>query len=382
MSRYQQYEEDLTSLKTAENLRQLREGDCHGRHISAGGIALLNLSSNDYLGLAQDDELRREFLSALGDLRFSSSSSRLLTGNSSAHMALEKTLNDAFGRSSLLFNSGYHMNIGILPAVSNVRTLILSDELIHASMIDGIRLSHAQKAKFAHQDMVQLEQLVDRATSDSSIDRIIIVTESLYSMDGDMTDLSALVALRRRYPKVMLYVDEAHAVGVYGETGLGCAEQAGCLHEIDFLLGTFGKALASMGGYLVCAEVVRDFLINKSRSLIFSTALPPVNVAWSRFIFEHMRTLRAKREGLHRISKQMKDAILAKGFVCASDSHIVPVIYGDNRKTLAKAQELQRAGFHVMPIRPPSVPEQGSRLRLCLHAGLAWQELEPLLACL
>lgn len=379
---YQMYQDRLDQLKQKDSFRFFKKIERHGQHIVLNQQKMLNLSANDYLGLAQDQELKTRFFDEV-PLRLqhmTSSSSRLLTGNFEEYEYLEQQLSQAFAkRASLLFNSGYHMNLGILPAISDDRTLIISDELIHASMIDGIRLSKALKQRYPHQNLKDLEYKIQQASDHTEIDRIIIVTESVYSMDGDVTDLNALVALKKAYPKVMLYVDEAHAIGVFGDKGLGCAEAMNCIAEIDFLVGTFGKALASIGGYLICEQVIKDFLINTMRPLIFSTAQAPINMAWTAFVFEYMQKMQVQRENLHRISALLKQKIIEKGYDCPSHSQIVPVIYGDNHRTLEQAQKMQQAGFYVLPIRPPTVPVGTSRVRICLHADLQWQQLEGLI---
>ena len=197
----------------------------------------------------------------------SSSSSRLLTGNFRVYDTLEERLAAMYGReSALVLSSGYHMNTGILPALCDKGTLILADKLVHASLIDGIRLSGARCIRYRHQDYSQ------------DCDRIIIVTESIFSMDGDTAPLQRLVEIKRRCGKVMLYVDEAHAVGVRGERGLGLAEECGCIGDIDLLCGTFGKALASVGAYVICDSIIKEYLVNRMRTLIFTTAMPPVNL--------------------------------------------------------------------------------------------------------
>ena len=182
------------------------------------------------------------------------------------------------------FNSGYHANTGILPAVSNAQTLILADKLVHASLIDGIRLSSAKCIRYRHNDASQLQRLVSE--NHNLYAQIIIVTESIFSMDGDKADLCALVRLKKSYSNVLLYVDEAHAFGVRGEKGLGCAEEQDCINDIDFLVGTFGKAIASAGAYIVCRQVIREYLINKMRTFIFTTALPPVNIQWTAWVLQ------------------------------------------------------------------------------------------------
>ena len=189
--------------------------------------------------------------------------------------------------SALLFNSGYHANTGILPAVSDTRTLILADKLVHASLIDGIRLSSAKCIRYRHNDLAQLRRLLEE--NHGMYEKMIIVTESIFSMDGDEADLQALVRLKHDYSNLLLYVDEAHAFGARGEKGLGCAEEQNCINDIDFLVGTFGKAAASAGAYIVCRQTIREYLINKMRTFIFTTALPPVNIQWTAWSTETLR---------------------------------------------------------------------------------------------
>ena len=266
--------QELLVLKEKKNYRSLPTLIHDGREVILNGQRMLNLSSNDYLGLANDVSLREEFLKTMTPETFlpTSSSSRLLTGNFSDYQALEQQLATMFGaESALIFNSGYHANTGILPAVSNAQTLILADKLVHASLIDGIRLSSAKCIRYRHNDASQLQRLVSE--NHNLYAQIIIVTESIFSMDGDKADLCALVRLKKSYSNVLLYVDEAHAFGVRGEKGLGCAEEQDCINDIDFLVGTFGKAIASAGAYIVCRQVIREYLINKMRTFIFTTAI-------------------------------------------------------------------------------------------------------------
>ena len=244
-------QQELQTLKEHSNLRLLPQLTHEGRTVVADGRRMLNLSSNDYLGLAADHRLREEFLQNLTPDNFlpTSSSSRLLTGNFGIYEELETELATLFGtETALVLNSGYHANMGILPAVSDAQTLILADKLVHASIIDGIRLSTARCIRFRHNDLAQLERLLEQ--HHTTYRQLIIVTESIFSMDGDQADLTALVHLKKKYPNVLLYVDEAHAFGVKGARGLGCAEETGCIRDIDFLVGTFGKAAASAGAYI------------------------------------------------------------------------------------------------------------------------------------
>lgn len=384
MSLLDHYAEQLDQLKQQGNFRQFTANQQQGRWITIQDRTMLNLASNDYLGLAADLSLREEFLDTLQIDRalFSSSSSRLLTGNFAEYEQFENSLSKAFGRAALLFNSGYHMNIGILPALADSKTVILADKLVHASMIDGIRLSNAQYVRYRHNDLQHLEQLLQKYQQDEQVERIIVVTESIFSMDGDETDLAALAQLKQRFVKTMLYVDEAHAIGVRGGQGLGCAEQYGVLHQIDFLVGTFGKAIASIGGYIICDPIIRDYLINKMRPLIFSTALPPISMAWSDFIFNKVLNMQQQRQHLAEISYFLQKALIVKGFLSPSSSHIIPIIVGESNAAIEKARYVQQQGFYAMPVRPPTVPQNSSRLRISLTSMVQKAELEKLVECL
>ncbi|WP_286774903.1 MULTISPECIES: 8-amino-7-oxononanoate synthase [Sphingobacterium] len=379
----QRIEDELFTLEKQGNIRKLplttQQGKAEQEYVNAHH----NLSSNDYLGLATDQILRQEFLNSVtkDNAVFSASSSRLLTGNHAGYTQLETTLCRMFGtESALVFNSGYHMNVGILPAVCDTQTLILADKGIHASLIDGIRLSNAACYRYRHSDYTHLTQLLAKYAH--RFTRIIIVTESIFSMDGDCTDLHYLVSLKQRYPNTLLYVDEAHAVGVRGIRGLGCAEEQHCITDIDFLTGTFGKALASLGGYLLCKEPIRNYLINKARTLVFTTALPPINLLWTAFILERLSDFTDRRQQLHKNSLLLQQQIIAKGFNSPSESHILPVIIGDNKETILKAEDLQRKRFYVLPIRPPTVPEGTSRIRLSLTATMTSAMIKQLAASL
>lgn len=385
MSLLNDYAMKLDALKQQGNLRQFKSNIQQGRAIQIQDHTMLNLSSNDYLGLASELHLREQFFDETPNAlrRMSSSSSRLLTGNFPEFEQLEASLTQAFhGRAALLFNSGYHMNIGILPALSDNKTLILADKLVHASIIDGIRLSTAKYVRYRHNDLNHLLQLLQKYHADDAFDRIIVATESIFSMDGDETNLAELVAIKKQFSKVMLYVDEAHAIGVRGERGLGCAEQYAVIEDIDLLVGTFGKALASVGGYLICHPIVREYLINTMRPLIFSTAQPPICMAWTNFMFHKMLELNPQRQHLQHISQYLQQGVQRKGFECPSTSHIVPVIIGESQKTVEKATQLQQAGFYVMPVRPPTVPKHSSRLRICLTTHIAQTDLDSLIELL
>ncbi len=379
----QRMQEELSSLRKKHNFRILPSIHHEGRVIQLEGRQMLNLSSNDYLGLATDQDLREEFFATLTPEHFlpSSSSSRLLTGNYEACEELENRLTKLYGtESALVFSSGYHANTGILPAIADSKTLILADKLVHASIIDGIRLSSASCIRYRHNHYEQLERLLKE--NSSRYETVIIVTESIFSMDGDEADLSRIVSLKEHYPNLLLYVDEAHAVGVRGAQGLGCAEEQGCVDKIDILIGTFGKAFASVGAFVVCRDIVKNYLVNRMRTLIFTTALPPVTLRWTSFILNRITDFSQRREHLNHISTKLREALLAKGYPCTSTSHIIPLQTGDSGLAIDQANELQRKGFYALPVRPPTVPEGTSRIRFSLTANLHEDEVGNLIACL
>jgi len=373
-------EQEMQALKSAGNLRTLPPLLHESKNIIAKGKTMLNLSSNDYLGLSTNMELKERFLKDITPERFfpTSSSSRLLTGNFSIYDELEQTLAKLFGtEEALIFNSGYHANTGILPAVSDAQTLILADKLVHASLIDGIRLSSAHCIRYRHNDMEQVERLVHE--NHLAYHEIIIVTESIFSMNGDAANLNALVKLKHQYDNVLLYVDEAHAFGVRGANGLGYAEEENCIHDIDFLVGTFGKAIASVGAFVVCKRIIKAYLVNRMRTFIFTTALPPLNIAWTLFIVEQLKEWQSQREHLKLISKELKAALILKGYKCPSISHIIPMIVGANEATILQAEALQQHGFYALPVRPPTVPAGTSRIRFSLTAALSADEINQLI---
>ena len=376
MGFYENIKAELTDLKARDQYRFLRD--------SASG--LLNMSSNDYLGLNSMPELRDEFYRKLKvdpldeDYILSSSSSRLLTGNHHPYQELEALLSRMYdGRAALVFNSGYHANIGILPALSTKKDLILCDKLNHASIIDGIRLADAQFKRYPHLNYERLAGLLEKSSGE--YENIFIITESVFSMDGDLTDLRRIVELKRQYDNVILIVDEAHSVGIFGPGGRGLAAEQGVLEDVDVMVGTFGKAFCSAGAYAIMNDTLREYLINKMRSLIFTTALPPVVVSWSRFILEKSLEpeFDERRRHVLKLGEKLRSGLIAKGFKTDGESQIVPLVVGENAKAAALAERLKAAGLLVFAIRPPTVPPGTARLRFSLTAGLAESDVDKLL---
>lgn len=388
---YQTYAQALDRLKDADQLRSFKEIDFRqNKTITYKNKPCLNLSSNDYLGLATDEALCGEFYSALNTTSgrpgnnglinqygLGSSSSRLLTGNSILHGTLESQIckwYDVDG-AALIFNSGYHANLGVISALAGKNDLILSDSLNHASIIDGILLSKARCMIFPHNDTGKLEDLLEQ--NRAQFENILIITESLFSMDGDRADLKTLVKLKHKY-KALLYIDEAHSAGIFGPEGQGLCYQAGLCGQVDILLGTMGKALASHGAYIVTSPLIKSYLINTARSLIFSTSLPPVAVSWNLFILERMAQFDKKRKHLQAVSEKFRTALTHAGLTITGDSHIIPVITCDNKKTLEVSDVLFDNGFLAFPIRPPSVPVHHSRIRFSMTSDICFEDISEI----
>lgn len=362
------YEKRIKELDADSHLRFIRNiGKKEGKYIYINGKKLLNLSSNNYLNFADNKLYTEEFLNDGGDqYSYGSASARLLTGTLPVYKELETLLCDMYGKdAALLFNSGYHANVGVNSSLAVRGDVIFSDKLNHASIIDGMRLSKAKFFRYPHNNMEALEKLLQRERS--NFNNAVIVSESVFSMDGDITDLKKLVELKKKY-NCILVLDEAHAFGVFGRNGLGVAETAGVINDVDLIVGTFGKAVGSMGAFVVGRRVLIDYLINSARSFIFSTALPPVNIAFSKWILENKLGA----------SFEKRERMLSLGKKLGSQSHIVPVVIGENDKTVELCEILFQNGYFTLPIRPPTVPVGTSRLRLSLTTDITEQDMEKL----
>lgn len=367
---FEGYRQIMVRLKSEQRHRMLP---------GSAGEGLTDLLSNDYLGLQRRGE---EFDSLIAHnfprASFSSSASRLLSRNGSIHVALEKRLEMYYGRPALLFNSGYHANVGIISAMAIPGTLFICDKAIHASIIDGLSVGKADYRRFRHNEIKSLYGVLQRVGD--HYERVIIVAESIYSMDGDCAPLHELVKIKRSYPNVILYLDEAHAVGVRGTMGLGLAEEAGIMDEFDIIVGTFGKALASFGAFAIMADEIKDYLVNTSRPFIFSTAIPPVNCARSLVMLDTAASMTSEREHLMKLSYKLNDGISAiTGISTASASQIVPLFTGSAASAVKMAERLREKGFDTLPIRRPTVPPGGERVRLSLNALLTSDHIDSLL---
>lgn len=365
---YEDYEKILDELKHHSHFRDLKNFEKKDeKYIYFRGKKLLNLSSNNYLNFADNKKITQEFLDFAGNkYSFGSASARLLTGTLPVYKELEELLSNLYNKdATLLYNSGYHANVGMSSAINQKGDVIFSDKLNHASIIDGMRLSDGKFFRFPHNNMEALEKLLERERKNYK--NAFIITESVFSMDGDIEDLKRIIKLKKKYNCIMI-IDEAHAFGVFGEKGLGVAEELGIIDDVDLIVGTFGKSVGSMGAFVTGSKTMINFLINKSRSFIFSTALPPINIAFTKWIIENQfPKTKAKRKNMLSIAKKM-----------GSDSHIIPVVIGENKDTVDLCEVLFHNGYFTLPIRPPTVPVGTSRLRLSLTADIQEKDLTVL----
>ncbi|PPB53902.1 aminotransferase class I/II-fold pyridoxal phosphate-dependent enzyme [Campylobacter hyointestinalis] len=353
---------DIKKAKEQENFREIKKTRVHSKFIEANGKTLLNLGSNDYLGIATNVSLKNEFLEICKDKDwfFGSGASRLVYSANEEFDKLESWFETKFGsKKAVIFNSGYCANLSCISALNGDKTLFLADKLVHASMIDALKLASANFKRFAHNDNEILEDLVKQ--NSDKFDHIIILTEAVFSMDGDSADIEFMVNLKKTYQNVLIYVDEAHSFFVKSQLGLSA--ELGLDKQIDFLLVTLGKGIGSSGAVMISSNEFKDIFVNSARSLIFSTAIPAINVAWTNFIL-------SKDHSVQRAN--LKEIIT---FLGISDSHISPFIVGENKKALALSQKLFEAGYFVPAIRPPTVPLGKSRLRISLRGDILSEDL-------
>lgn len=333
---------------------------------------LISFASNDYLGLAENaallDTVQSQQLS-----RFGSSGSRLLGGDLPQHHTLEAAIASGLQtEAGLCFNSGYHTNVGVLSAILEKKDVVFADKYCHASILDGILLSGAKLIRYRHNDLAHLQHLLE--THRSSYNDAMIVSESCFSMDGDCADIVQLIELKKHFD-TSLYIDEAHAIGIMGRNGYGLCSG---MQDIDFIVGGFGKALGSCGGYLGCSDDIKTFLINSCRSFIYSTSLPLPVLNWNIHVWNTLPHLQDRRDTLSALSTWLKSTYPD---LITSDTHISPIIIGPDDATLSVSKQLEEAGFFVPTIRPPTVPENTSRLRLSLRTTHTQDHLEGVLNC-
>lgn len=365
----------------AKGLRRALEtiGPAQGPVVDVGGRTLVNLCSNDYLGLAGDERLRRAAADAALREGAGSGASRLVAGDLPIHGELERAIAAFHGaEAALLFNSGYHANAGIPAALVGRGDAIFSDVLNHASIVDGAILSRAELVRYRHCDVQELSDLLARTKAR----RKLVVTDAVFSMDGDAAPLLEIAELCERHG-AMLYVDEAHAVGVLGPTGAGLAEAYGVKDKVDVEMGTLGKALGSFGAYAAGERRLRDLLLTRARSFVFTTALPPAACGATLAALGLVRGEPERRARLHGLCARLRAGLTDLGFdVSRVVSPIFPVVLGSEERALAAAEGLRDRGFFARAIRPPTVPVGTSRLRVALSAALTEAQVEGFLGAL
>ena len=367
----------INELEILKNKGQLRtipniESKSDGK-IVIDGKEYINFASNDYLGISTKTELEKEFLNN-HFYQLSTASARLLTGSSPEYKALEKTVAQIFNKeAALIFNTGYQCNLGVISALAGRGDVVFSDKLNHASIIDGMQLAQGDFFRYKHFDYDNLERLLKAKRKDYK--KAIIVSESVFSMDGDVANIDKLVELKNKYD-CLLMIDEAHAFCAYGNTLAG----ASYLKDVDIITATFGKAVGSFGAFCVSSETVISYLINKARSFIFSTYIPPLNIAWSNWLLTEKREyLVEQKNKLNKLTADVHKLMQDRGIETVSTTHIIPIVVGSNDDTVKISEKLRAEGYYIPAIRPPTVPEGTSRLRISLTADCKLEDFAKVL---
>jgi 8-amino-7-oxononanoate synthase len=368
-------DETLSAIAGAGTLRTLRTFDGPvGPRMRVDGRETLLFSSGNYLDLAHHPEVVEAAARGARDVGAAASGSRLITGNLGCHGALEEELAAFFDKeAALVFSTGYMLNVGVIPALVGPGDVVFSDALVHASIIDGVRLSRAEVRVFGHADMEALDAQLREARGRAR--RLLVVVDGVYSMDGDVAPLAEIARLAREHG-AWLMVDDAHGTGTLGERGQGAAELTGVLQHVDLFAGTLGKALGSFGAFCVCSRKVRDLLVNTARSFIFSCALAPPQVEAARASLRLVAREPWRRAALEAHAALLRERLAEGGLSTApSTTHIVPVVLGDNTRTMAVTEALLARGFHAQGIRHPSVPRGTARLRITPMATHSREEV-------
>jgi 8-amino-7-oxononanoate synthase len=371
--------EELRELEARHRLRVPRIVDgAHGPRITLDGVDVINAASNDYLSLAGDPRLARAAANALDEFGTGAGASRLITGTHRRHVALEHALADWLRcGAARLFNTGYAANVGVLTALLRAGDVVFSDELNHASIIDGCRLSRAEVVVYPHRDVTALERALTTRTGR----RRIVISETLFSMDGDIADVEVLAALCKRHDAALI-LDEAHGIGVWGPEGRGIAAEAGVVPDV--VIGTCGKALGGFGAFAATSSAIADLLWNRARPFVFSTALPPSIPAAVQAAVEIVRGTDGdeRRRKLIARAEQLRMMLVADTPLRAVGGHarsaIAPVVIGDDQRVMAISRALLEKRVFVQGIRPPTVPEGTARLRVSLCAGHSREDIESL----
>lgn len=366
--------EELEAIRSRGEYRAVESWNTIGPYLQEDGRVWLNLAGNDYLGLTAHPAVREAAARAARDLGPGATASRLLAGSARLHSELETGLADWKGHpTALLFSSGYLAALGAVTVLAGREDLIVADRLSHACLLDASRLSGATLVRFKHND---LSDASSRLSNRSNYRRCLIITESIFSMNGDQAPVEELLNLAARNDAILL-VDEAHALGVFGPRGAGLTADSPAAADCLVTLGTLGKSLGSAGGFLTCSTALRELFINRARSFIFDTALPPPSVAAGLAALNQIRRNPDWGQTLLAKAHLLRDQISGGGFdTLNTPSHIVPVMIGDNLKAVAMARKLRERGILAAAIRPPTVPPGTARLRLSVSLAHRPDDLE------
>jgi len=358
-------------LRSMKNIKPLS-----GVEVEVDGEKMINFSSNDYLGLSNHPLLRERSEEYIRRYGSGSTASRLVCGNYECFEHVEKKLAELSGRqSALIFNSGFQANASLLPALAGRDTLILSDRLNHNSLIQGCLLSRCPVERFLHNDMGHLEELLKKNREKGKDKRIMIVTESVFSIDGDQSDIDALIRLSEEYD-AFLFVDEAHATGLFGRNGMGLTSWK----DVDITMGTLGKAAGSFGAYIACDTEIRDYLVNFCYGLIYTTALPPSVLGAIDAAMDLIPAMDREREELFRKADRLRKALHVLGFnTSTSTTHIIPIAIGDEDRTISLSGWLEKNGIFAVTFRYPSVAIGDARIRVTLSASHQWEHIDLLI---
>lgn len=374
-------EKELYDLMMKDQLRSLKTlTSPQGRMLIVDGKRMLNFSSNDYLSLAQDVRIKHSVIKAVKKWGIGSGASRLICGNAKEHEYLEKDIaHIKETQKALLFSSGYTANIGIISSLVGRGDVVFSDKLNHASIVDGIVLSRAKMYRYAHNDMDMLEFFLKK---EKNFRRKFIITDTVFSMDGDVAPLLKIVQLAEKY-QAWVMVDEAHAFGVLGKKGAGLVESLGLQHNVHVQMGTLSKAVGVMGGYVAGSRTLCDYLMNKARSFIFTTAQPSILAAAVRESLRIMKKEPWRREKVLLMAETLRIQLKQIGLnTLCSETPIVPIMVKENKMAVEWSRKLAQLGVFVPAIRPPTVPNGGARLRVTLTAAHTQRDIDMLVQCL
>ena len=373
-----EFETELKKLKTNNLYREIPEIiEKSGKYVVLDNKKLLNLSSNDYLNLSTNKSLSEEFLQNFptsSSIMFSSASTRLLSGTGRIYRDLEKILAVIFDKdAALIFNTGYQCNLGVISTLMGEGDIIFSDKLSNAGITDGVKLSEAKFQKYRHLDYDHLEELLKKHRG--KYNKALIVSESIFAMDGDVANISKLVELKQKYNAILM-IDEAHAFCSTDDNYAGMSEG----FDVDVVTGGFGKSLGSFGAFVVSNKTIINFLINKARSFIFSTSIPPVNIAWTKWLLtKKIDFIKHQKQKLARLTIAVHKYMHSLDVPTISESHIIPFMTGDDKKTVELAEQLRDMGYFVLPVRPPNAAKNTSRLRISLTADIEFEDIRRLI---